>query len=401
MKLKRAHKAKPVPMNFVHLFEDVDLTSTKLGREARTRAELVIKIMKALRNIEFDVQNNERDILGDAYEYLIGKFAAGAGKTAGEFYTPAQVSKIMAHIVTTRQKNIKNAYDPTCGSGSLLLAINRVGSDKVKIYGQELTRATHNLARMNMIMHNIHYRDFDIKRGDSLENPQHIDEKFDAVVANPPFSAQWSANPIHENDDRFAQYGRLAPQSKADFAFIQHMIYHLDDNGTMAVIVPHGVLFRGGAEGEIRKFLIETLNYLDAVIGLPANIFLGTSIPACILVLKKCREQDADILFIDASAEFEKQGNKNHLRDGHVEKIVSCFRERKQIDKYSYSATLAEIAENDYNLNITRYVDTFEPEPEIDLDAVVQELRALDANMLGLDEKIRGFCTELKIESPF
>ena len=387
--------------DFVHLFEDVDLTSTKLGRTPTERAKLVIKILTRLDEENFYIHDNEGDVLGDAYEYLIGKFAAGAGRTAGEFYTPQKIAKTMAHIVTARQKEIRTAYDPTCGSGSLLLSVNKMCEHKVKIYGQELTRTTHNLARMNMIMHNIHYRYFDIERGDSLENPHHIEKKFDAVVANPPFSAQWSANPIHENDDRFAQYGRLAPQSKADFAFIQHMIYHLDDNGTMAVIVPHGVLFRGGAEGEIRKFLIGELNYLDAVIGLPANLFFGTSIPACILVFKKCRAQNATILFIDASREFEKQGNKNWLRDAHIEKIVDCFKQQKQIDKYSYSASRAEITENDYNLNIPRYVDTFEQEPEIDVATVVQKLRTIDANMVELDEKIKGFCAELKIESPF
>ncbi|MCH9845247.1 MAG: type I restriction-modification system subunit M [Alphaproteobacteria bacterium] len=387
--------------DFVHLFEDIDLASTKLGRETSERATLIANIMNRLGEIEFDIENNERDVLGDAYEYLIGKFASNAGKTAGEFYTPAQVSKIIADIVTTRQQNIKTVYDPACGSGSLLLAVNRKTKDKLKIYGQELTRTTHNLARMNMIMHNVHYRDFDIKRGDSLEDPRHIDIKFDAVIANPPFSAQWSANPIHENDDRFAQYGRLAPQSKADYAFITHMLYHLDDSGTMAVIVPHGVLFRGAAEGAIRRFLIEERNYLDAVIGLPSNIFYGTSIPACILVLKKCREQDADILFIDASQDFLKVKNKNELRDEDVNKIVQCYQNRNVIDKYSACIALSKIAENDYNLNIPRYVDRFEAEAVIDLEVIVQELRAIDADMGAVDAKIAGYCKELNIESPF
>src|SRR5690606_35269151 len=222
----------------------------------------------------------ELDVLGDAYEYLIGQFASGAGKKAGEFYTPQQVSKLLAKIVTTGKSKLKTVYDPTCGSGSLLLRVAREVKDQVgDFYGQELNRTTYNLARMNMILHGVHFRKFDIKQEDTLEHPQHMGQEFEAIVANPPFSAKWSANPILSTDERFAPYGRLAPSSKADFAFVQHMIYHLADNGTMAIVLPHGVLFRGGAEGHIRRFLIENRNYLDAVIGLPGNLFYGTSIP--------------------------------------------------------------------------------------------------------------------------
>jgi type I restriction enzyme M protein len=250
-------------------------------------------------------------------------------------------------------------------------------------------------------MHDVDYRKFDIKQEDTLEHPQHLDMRFEAIVANPPFSAQWSANPLFMNDDRFSQYGRLAPSSKADFAFVQHMIHHLDDNGTMAIVLPHGVLFRGGAEEHIRKYLIKDRNYLDAVIGLPANVFYGTSIPTCILVFKKCREDSSNVLFIDASNEYEKVKNQNYLTDDNIEKIINTYKNRKTLDKYSYLASLKEIEENDYNLNIPRYVDTFEKEESIDIDSVSNELKALELDMKATDELIASFCRELNISTPF
>ncbi|HLV39915.1 type I restriction-modification system subunit M, partial [Xanthomarina sp.] len=268
-------------------------------------------------------------------------------------------------------------------------------------YGQELNRTTYNLARMNMILHDVHYRKFDIKQDDVLENPQHIDERFEAIVANPPFSAKWSANALFTSDDRFSQYGKLAPKSKADYAFVQHMIHHLAENGTMAIVLPHGALFRGAAEGHIRQYLIEDRNYLDAVIGLPANIFYGTSIPTCIMVFKKCRENPDNILFIDASEHYEKVKTQNQLRDKDIDKIISTYQERTEIDKYSYVASLEEVAENDYNLNIPRYVDTFEEEDPIDIDAVAEDLVLTDKEMEAIDKEIAGFCNELGIKSPF
>src|SRR5690606_6350189 len=245
----------------------------------RVLAKLIVNINE----IPFKHDDADIDILGDAYEYLIGQFAAHAGKKAGEFYTPPQVSKIIAKIVTLGKKDLRSVYDPTCGSGSLLLRVAKESNVR-QFYGQEKTSTTYNLARMNMLLHDVSYRNFDIQYSDSLEDPRHIDMRFEAVVANPPYSAKWSADDKFLNDERFSNYGRLAPKSKADFAFVQHMIHHLDDNGTMAVVLPHGVLFRGAAEGVIRRYLIEEKNYLDAVIGLPANIFFGTSIPTCILV---------------------------------------------------------------------------------------------------------------------
>ncbi|MCH8905108.1 MAG: type I restriction-modification system subunit M, partial [Bacteroidetes bacterium] len=267
--------------DFANLFEDLDLTSSKLGRTENDKNELIVKVMAHLDLVDFELENTESDILGDAYEYLIGQFASGAGKKAGEFYTPQEVSKVLAKIVTTGKKKLKTVYDPTCGSGSLLLRVAKEVKEVAKFYGQESNPTTYNLCRMNMIMHDVHYRSFDIKNEDTLERPQHEDLRFDAVVANPPFSADWDPSPLKMKDERFSPYGKLAPKTKADFAFLQHMIFQLDDKGTMACVLPHGVLFRGAAEGHIRQFLIEERNYLDAVIGLPANIFFGTSIPTC------------------------------------------------------------------------------------------------------------------------
>ena len=386
--------------DFDHLFEDMDLNSTKLGKTAGQRNEVIAKVLSHLDKIDFKLEQTEIDVLGDAYEYLIGQFASGAGKKAGEFYTPQQASKILARIVTLGKTRIKSAYDPTCGSGSLILRLGKV-CDVLKFYGQERNRTTYNLCRMNMILHGVHFTRFDIKLEDTLEHPQHDKLDAEAVVANPPFSAKWSASPLFMTDDRFSEYGKLAPSSKADFAFIQHMIYHLAENGVMAVVMPHGVLFRGAAEGHIRKYLIEEKNYLDAVIGLPANIFYGTSIPTCILVFKKCREHPEDILFIDASQYFEKVKTQNYLRDEDVDRIVDTYAKRVTIEKYSYVASLDEVRENDYNLNIPRYVDTFEEEESVDIEAIASELKTLETEMKTTDETIAEYCRELNIPTPF
>ena len=379
--------------DFDHLFDDMDLKSTKLGKDVKSRSSLIAKVMGNISEIDFSHEDSEIDVLGDAYEYLISQFAANAGKKAGEFYTPQQVSKILAKIVTVGKENLKNVYDPTCGSGSLLLRVAKEANVR-KFYGQELTSTTYNLARMNMLLHDVDYTNFDIKNDDTLEHPQHMGMKFEAIVANPPYSANWSADNKFLDDERFSAYGKLAPKSKADFAFIQHMIHQLDDNGTMAVVLPHGVLFRGAAEGVIRKYLIEERNVLDAVIGLPANIFFGTSIPTVILVFKKNREKN-DILFIDASNEFEKGKNQNNLTDENVEKIVETYVNREVIDKYSYVASMDEIKENDYNLNIPRYVDTFEEEEPIDLVAVSERIASIDKEIAKIDDELAIFLREL------
>ena len=383
--------------DFGGLFSDIDLASPKLGKTADDKNRLISDVLVALNGIDFGLEDaQDIDILGDAYEYMIGQFAAGAGKKAGEFYTPQEVSTILSEIVITGKTRLKTVYDPTCGSGSLLLRTAR-GGNADEIFGQEKNPTTFNLARMNMLLHGVKYKDFDIQNGDTLEKDEFGDRQFDAVVANPPFSAEWTADTKFNNDDRFSKAGVLAPKSKADYAFILHMIYHLNDGGTMACVAPHGVLFRGAAEGKIRQFLIEKKNYIDAIIGLPANIFYGTSIPTCILVMKKCRKEDDNILFIDASKEFEKVKTQNKLRQEHIDKIVSTYRERKEIEKYSHCATLQEIKDNDYNLNIPRYVDTFEEEEEIDIKAVMSEIKELEAKRAELDAQIDVYLKELGI----
>ena len=387
--------------DFGNLFEDLDLNSTKLGKTVDARNNLIVKVLSHLDKIDFEIENTETDVLGDAYEYLIAQFASGAGKKAGEFYTPQEVSTILAKIVSTGKEKLKSVYDPTCGSGSLLLRVAKEVKEVSQFYGQELNRTTYNLARMNMIMHDVHYQRFDLKQDDTLENPMHIDLRFEAIVANPPFSAKWSANQLFTNDERFSQYGKLAPSSKADYAFVTHMIHHLDENGTMAVVLPHGALFRGAAEGHIREFLIKDKNYLDAVIGLPSNIFFGTGIPTCIMVFKKCRENSDDILFIDASNEFEKVGKQNVLRAEHINKIIDTYRNRSVIDKFSFVASTNDIIENEYNLNIPRYVDTFVEEEPVDLEAVSNELQLIENDISETDKTISGFCDELNIKPPF
>ena len=386
--------------DFDNLFEDMDLNSTKLGKSPDARNEIIAKVLSHLDKIDFKLEDTELDVLGDAYEYLIGQFASGAGKKAGEFYTPQEVSIVLAKLVTTGKSKLKSVYDPTCGSGSLLLRVAKEVKEVSNYYGQEMNRTTYNLARMNMILHGVHYRKFDIKQEDTLEHPQHNGLQFEAIVANPPFSANWSANPLFTSDDRFSQYGKLAPGSKADFAFVQHMIHHLADNGTMALVLPHGALFRGGAEQHIRKYLIEDRNYLDAVIGLPANLFYGTPIPTCIMVFKKCRENPNDVLFINAAEHFER-GTQNMLRQIDIDRIIDTYRERKVIERYSYLATLQEIDDNEYNLNIPRYVNTFEEQETVDISLVSKKLKELEKEMSATDEALFSFCKELNIETPF
>ena len=389
--------------DFIGLFEDLDLSHKKLWNSEEQKNELISKVLAHLDEIDFRLEDTDIDVIWDAYEYLIAQFASGAWKKAWEFYTPQEFSQILSKLVVWNKSQLKSVYDPTCGSGSLLLRVAREVKNKrdLVFYWQELNRSTYNLARMNMILHDIHFSKFSIKQEDTLEYPRHWEKKFEAIVANPPFSAKWSASQQFMSDDRFSQYGVLAPGSKADFAFVQHMIHHLDDNGTMAVVLPHWVLFRWNTERHIRKYLIENRNYLDSVIGLPANIFYGTSIPTCILIFKKCRENPKDILFIDASNHFEKAKNQNRLRKSDVDKIIETYVNREEVEKYSFKASLQRIAEEDYNLNISRYVDTFEEEEEIDLSEVTKEIQRLDNESKEIDSEIEKYCKELWIVSPF
>lgn len=390
---------------FEGLFDDLDLHSNKLGKGEAEKSELIGKVLSRINDIELEAADTQIDLLGDSYEYLIGKFAASAGKKAGEFYTPQQVSKLLAKLVTKAQgkTDLKSVYDPACGSGSLLLRIGAEANVR-SYYGQELNNTTYNLARMNMLLHNLSYKQFSIYNGDTLGNPcpEHMEiakrEGFDAVVANPPYSAQWSADSKFMEYERFSGYGKLAPKSKADYAFVLHMIYSLSESGTCAVVLPHGVLFRGAAEEVIRTTLIKERNYLDAVIGLPANLFYGTSIPTCILVFKKCREKGDNVLFIDASKEFEAGKNQNRLTDANVDKIIETYMARKDVDKYAHCASMKEIEDNGYNLNIPRYVDTFEEEEPIDINAVMKDLKDLEKQRRELDKEIAVYLKELGID---
>jgi type I restriction enzyme M protein len=388
--------------DFNGLFDDIDLTSNKLGKSEKQKNDLITTVLGHLDEIDFCLDDTEIDVLGDAYEYLIGQFASGAGKKAGEFYTPPMVSKLLAKLVTIDKTQLKSVYDPTCGSGSLLLQvskeIHRKGGEVSNYYGQEKNPSTYNLARMNMILHGVHYRSFDIQQDDTLETPHHIEKRFEAVVANPPFSAKWSANDAFKSDVRFADYGKLSPASKADFAFVQHMLHQLDDNGTMAVVLPHGVLFRGAAEGHIRKYLIKQKNCLDAVIGLPANIFYGTGIETVILILKKNRKAQDNILFIDGSTYFEKGKNQNYLHSLAIDKILNAYHKREKIEKYSYAATQKEIIKNEFNLNIPRYVDTYEGEKDIDLNEVNAELSTIESNIVTVENELHELLKELDLE---
>jgi type I restriction enzyme M protein len=387
--------------DFKGLFDDVALTSPKLGKSEQKKNEVIVEVLSKLSEIDFKLEDSKSDLLGDAYEYLIGEFAAGAGKKGGEFYTPSQVSRLLAQIVTEGKKRLKSVYDPTCGSGSLLLHIGDYANVST-YYGQELNPTTYNLARMNMILHGVPFDSFSIRQGDTLVDDMHLDLHAEAVVANPPFSAKWKgdSDPILAADERFSQYGRLAPKGAADYAFVTHMLHHLTDNGVMAVVLPHGALFRSGAEGHIRKYIIGSQNSLDAVIGLPPNLFYGTGIPAVVLVFKKCRKVDDDILFIDASSEFENGKNQNVLSDQNIERIFETYSQRKVVEKYSHRASLDEIRENEYNLNIPRYIDIFEREPEIDINSISNELKKLNEELEVVEKTISDYCNELSIEKP-
>lgn len=383
--------------DFDGLWEDMDLKSSKLGKMVSEKSRLIATILNTISTIDFHLEDMELDVLGDAYEYLIGMFAQTAGKKGGEFYTPVNMSKLVARLATVGLSEAKSVSDCACGSGGLLLQVGKyckVG----QYFGQELTSTTYNLARMNMLLHGIDYKKFEILNVDTLENHQNEDRQYTVQVANPPYSTDWSANSKFLDDDRFSVYGRLAPKGTADFAFVQHMIYHMADDGRIAVLLPHGVLFRGNAEETIRKHIVRNMNYLDAVIGLPANCFQGTSIPVCCLILKRERNGNSNnICFIDASKYFVQGKNQNSISDEDIERIVSAYAERKEIDKFCHIATMEEIEENDYNLNIPRYVDTFEPEPEVDLQSVKVSMKQHEEKIKMLESELQVFLDELGV----
>lgn len=399
---------------FQGLFSEINLNSEKLGKTAVERnkklCEIIQKIAEGIADFSTD-----SDTLGDAYEYLIGQFAAGSGKKAGEFYTPQQLSTILSEIVTLdahdpttgKKDKLDNVLDFACGSGSLLLNVRKRIKESNgtigKLYGQEKNITTYNLARMNMLLHGMKDTEFEIFHGDTLLNQWNLFNElnpgkkmeFDAVVANPPFSLKWDHNDALAEDFRFKSYG-LAPQSAADFAFLLHGFHFLSEEGTMAIILPHGVLFRGGAEARIRTKLLRD-NHIDTVIGLPANLFYSTGIPVCILVLKKCKKHD-DVLFINASEHFKKSKRQNTLSQLHIQDIVNTYKHREDRERYSRKVSMEEIEKNDFNLNISRYVSTALPEPEIDLQEVNRELALINEAIRENTARHNEFLRELGLE---
>ena len=384
---------------FDGLFDDMRLQDSRLGETVADRTDMIGRVMVRVSDIDFDLQDSQFDVLGTAYMILIGLFASDAGKKGGEFFTPAGPSKLCATLAALGLDEAKTVGDCTCGSASMLLEVQKhLTTGKVgHFYGQEKNATTYNLSRMNMIMHGVDWQNFDIYKGDTLTDDKFGDTKMTVQVCNPPYSLKWSSDKKFEDDPRYSGVGKLAPKSAADLAFVEHMIYHMDDeDGRVAVLLPHGVLFRGGAEEAIRKYIIKDLNRLDAVIGLPANLFHGTGIPVCVLVLKSKRNGNSGkILFIDASKEFKPGKNQNTLEQEHIDKIVDAYEKRQDIDKFAHVADMSEIVENDYNLNIPRYVDTFEEEEPVDLSAVRADIQKLDAETKAAIDKAERFLKEL------
>lgn len=385
---------------FEGLFDDVDLFSRRLGDNAQKQADTISDVLAAISNLELVKASG--DTLGDAYEYLISQFASDSGKKAGEFYTPQQVSELLTRLTLVDREYNEGitVYDPAMGSGSLLLNFRKYikHPEEIIYYGQEINTSTYNLARMNMILHHVDTANQHLRNGDTLDAdwPPSAKTNFDSVVMNPPYSYHWSAAKGFLDDPRFSKYGVLAPKSKADYAFLLHGYYHLKNSGTMAIVLPHGVLFRGAAEGKIRQKLLED-GSVDAVIGLPANLFYSTSIPTTIVVLKKDK-QDRSVMFIDASKEFEKDKNQNKLREQDIKKILDTYKERQDVERYAHLASFDEIKENDFNLNIPRYVDTFVPEPPVDLKKVASDMADLDKEINENEKELVGMLSDLTSE---
>lgn len=366
---------------FNGLFADVDLYSTRLGTGEQKQSDTISDLIKVLANA--DLIHAEGDVLGNAYEYLIGQFASETGKKAGEFYTPHGPAQLLCRIAMIGQENKKGllVYDPCMGSGSLMLSCKHYSNepDYIQYYGQELMPSTYNLARMNMFLHRVHPEHQHLRNGDTLDAdwPHDEETEFDVVTMNPPYSAKWSAAEGFKQDERFMDYGgKLAPKSKADYAFLLHGFYHLKQTGTMAIVLPHGVLFRGASEGAIRQKLLEN-GSIYAVIGLPSNMFYNTSIPTCIVVLKKHRD-GRDVLFIDASKLYVKEKKQNIMQEEHIDRVLELYKNRKPVEKEAYLASYDDIVSNDFNLNIPRYVDTMEEKPEIDMKDLTRRIRETD-----------------------
>ncbi len=383
------------------LFDDLDVNSSKLGSTVEKRNQRLVKLLEAIAGLNLEsYSDSNNDTFGDAYEYLMAMYASNAGKSGGEYYTPQEVSELLVEITTLGKNEVNRVYDPCCGSGSLLLKFAKVlGHENVRqgFYGQEINLTTYNLCRINMFLHDVNYHKFDIAHGDTLTDPQHWDdEPFDAIVSNPPYSVKWEGdnNPLFINDPRFSPAGVLSPKSKADLAFTMHMLSWLSTDGTAAIVEFPGVLYRGGAEQKIRKYLIDN-NYVDAVIQLPSDLFFGTSIATCILVLKKSKS-DNKALFIDASAEFVRGSAKNKLDERHRKKILDAFSKRKDVEYFAKLVDNKEIAENEYNLSVSNYVIAEDTREVVDIVELNKEIEQIVAKQSELRESIDEIVKEIE-----
>lgn len=401
--IEESAKGSQSENSFAGLFDDFDVNSNKLGATVAKRNERLVKLLDGIGNMNLgSVKDHDIDAFGDAYEYLMTMYASNAGKSGGEFFTPADVSELLTRLGTVGKTSLNKVYDPACGSGSLLLqAVKLLGKDAVTngFYGQEINITTYNLCRINMFLHDIGFDKFDVECEDTLTNPQHWDdEPFELIVSNPPYSIKWAGddNPLLINDPRFAPAGVLAPKSKADMAFIMHSLSWLAPNGTAAIVCFPGIMYRGGAEQKIRKYLIDN-NYVDCVIQLPANLFFGTSIATCIMVLKKGKA-DSKTLFIDATNEFIKVTNNNKLTQDNMDKIVDCFANRSEIEHFSHLASYEEVSENDYNLTVSTYVEAEDTREKIDIVKLNAEIKEIVAREETLRKAIDEIIAEIEVQ---
>ena len=384
------------------LFDDFTIDN-KLGNTVDERNEKLVKLLNAIGNLNFgDYEDNNIDLFGDAYEFLMTMYASSAGKSGGEFFTPQEVGELLARIVIMDKTSVNKVYDPACGSGGLLLKFAKIlGKENVRegFFGQEINLTTYNLARINMFLHNINYNNFSIERGDTLIHPVHWnDEPFDAIVSNPPYSIKWAgkSNPLLINDERFAPAGVLAPESKADLAFTMHMLSWLSPKGTAAIVEFPGVLYRGGAEQKIRKYMIDN-NFVDTVVQLPSDLFFGTSIATCILVLKK-NKLDNNILFVDASNEFIRNTNKNKLSEENINNIISLLKDRKSVENKSYLAAYDEIKDNDYNISVNSYLRANVEDKKIDIEEVNRKLAEIVPKQQQIREELEEIIKKLEVD---
>ena len=384
------------------LFSDFIVDNSKLGASVGDRNKVLADVIVAVRDMKLsqNLQDNKNDTFGDTYEFLMSMYAANAGKSGGEFFTPQEVSEILVRLATHDNDKIDSVYDPACGSGSLLMKFQKIiGKDNpnLKYYGQEINPTTYNLCRINMFLHNVNYNNFNIALGDTLLSPAHRGMEFDAIVSNPPYSLKWIGKdrPILINDERYAPAGVLAPKSAADLAFTMHMLYHLKESGICAIVEFPGVLYRGGAEKQIRKYLIQN-NYVDTVIQLPANLFFGVGIATCIIVLRKGKKPDGNVLFIDASNEYVKNGNKNLLEQQNIDTIVSAFVDRKDEQYFCKLVSNEDILANDCNLSVSSYVEAEDTREKIDIKAVNKDVVKVVDDVNKLREKVNGFIEEME-----